>query len=71
MKIEKHIDGKWRTSWYKHKGHAICIKSKPGHGIKVHIYATDKNSSVIKTLRFSFILPKTILEKAREFIDGA
>ena len=68
---ESHPDGKWKTSRYYYKGRLIIIKSKPMRGMKAHVFTDESETKVDFTLRYSFIYPNELLEKAKTRIDEA
>lgn len=58
-----HKDGLWKTSTHNFNNRKILIKSREGKGIKCHVFFPDSDK-VDFTLRYNFMLPKTLLEKA-------
>ena len=64
----KHIDGEWWTSEYTHNGHLIQIKMQQGKGSKAHIWNKEGNK-VVKTIRYYFIKPETLLNKVHCYIN--
>lgn len=70
VRQEKHLDSTWITSQYEYKGRTILIKAKKGKGIKCHVLYPDSDR-VEFTLRYIFIRPERLLEKAKNKIDAA
>lgn len=68
MKEKQHIDGIWKTSEYQYKNRKIVIKSRKGKGIKCHVSHLGEDC-VDFTLRYSFMTPSVLLEKAKNKID--
>ncbi len=69
MKETIHKDGTWKTSIHNYNGRKIMIKSRKGKGIKCHVFFPDSDK-VHFTLRYAFIFPETLLQKAINKIDG-
>ncbi len=69
MKKEQHPDGKWQTSRYYYKERLIIIKSKLNRGMKAHVFTDTSETKVDFTLRYSFIYPNDLLNKAKVRID--
>lgn len=69
IKQQNHPDGTWNTTEYKYRGRKILIKSKPGYGMKCHVFHLECDTKVDFTLRFSFVRPETLLQKAKNRID--
>lgn len=65
---QKHVDGVWNTSEYEYKGRKILIKSQKCKGMKCHVFYRD-SGKVKFTLRYSFIKPMDLLQKAKNKID--
>lgn len=68
MKLESHIDGVWNTTEYQYRDRKILIKSRKGHGMKAHVFLKD-SYKVDFTLRYSFITPIKLLDKAKHRIN--
>ncbi len=68
MRTEQHKDGVWETSERYYKGRRILIKSRKGKGMKCHVFHREQDK-VDFTLRYRFILPETLLKKAKDKID--
>lgn len=68
MKKIIHPDGEWYITEYHYKGRKILIKSRPCHGMKAHIFYPN-GIDVQFTIRYHFILPIELLEKAQAKID--
>lgn len=66
IKMEKHIDGKWKTSYTYYKDRQLVLKSRPMHGMKIH---SILNGRVEFTLRYYFIEPLKLIELAKLKID--
>ena len=69
IKAKRYPDGIWMTSEHEYKDRRILIKSKPGHGMKGHVFLPGNRSHVHFTLRFAFIKPELLLNKIKEKID--
>ena len=70
MKEITHQDGLWKTSTYSHNNRKIIIKSRKGKGMKCHVFYPNSADKVDFTLRYEFILPETLLQKAKNKIDA-
>lgn len=68
MQTVQHPDGIWQTSEHQYKDRKILIKSKQGYGMKAHVFKKDSDK-VDFTLRYSYIKPVELLEKAHNKID--
>lgn len=68
MKEETYLDGTWKTTTYYYKHRKILIKSRKTKGMKCHVFYPD-SAKVDFTLRYSFIRPSVLLEKAKSKID--
>ena len=68
MKELSHPDGIWKTSEHAHNDRKILIKSRKGKGIKCHVFLPN-SEEVDFTLRFDFMLPNVLLEKAKNKIN--
>ena len=68
QQIKKHIDGYWWTTEYAYLGHALELKMRKDHGSKIHIWNLER-TKVIKTFRWTAILPEKALRKATTWID--
>ena len=69
MKETTHDDGIWKTSIHWHNDRKIMIKSRKGRGIKCHVFFPDSDE-VDFTLRYNFMLPATLLQKALNKIEN-
>lgn len=65
---KKHVDGIWKTSEYSYRNHNLIMKSKEGYGIKIHVFPFEINKPLF-TLRYSFIKPAELLQKAKNKLD--
>ena len=68
IKIQTHPDGSWKTTTYYYKHRKILIKSAKTRGMKCHVFYPE-SAKVEFTLRYSFIHPSVLLEKAKSKID--
>lgn len=68
MQTQTHPDGSWRTTVYHYKNRKILIKAKKTKGMKCHVFYPG-SAKVEFTLRYSFISPSVLLEKAKSKVD--
>ena len=68
MEQKDHIDGSWMTSEHSYENRKILIKSRKGKGMKCHVFLPS-SERVDFTLRYKFIKPEDLLQKAKDKVD--
>ena len=58
-------DGLWFGTEYSYHNRKMVVKTKTGHGIKIHVFETD-NSKILFTLRFNYLEHKEVIKEAIE-----